>query len=88
MERTEIRESILDILQDINEDVDYESENKLMADEVLDSFDLITLASEIGEEFDKSGADKCLYHINLLYFCLYCLYCIIQYPKKCNGYCC
>ncbi len=52
MERTEIRESILDILQDINEDVDYESENKLMADEVLDSFDLITLASEIGEEFD------------------------------------
>lgn len=52
MERTEIRESILDILQDINEDVDYESENKLVADEVLDSFDLITLASEIGEEFD------------------------------------
>ena len=50
MERTEIRESILDILQDINEDVDYESENKLMADEVLDSFDLITLASEIGKE--------------------------------------
>ncbi|MGN1205364.1 MAG: phosphopantetheine-binding protein [Eubacterium sp.] len=52
MDTEEIRESILDILQELHEDVDFENEEQLVDNKVLDSFDLVTLVAELGEEFD------------------------------------
>ncbi len=52
MDVEEIRESILDILQELHEDIDFEAEEKMVDDKVLDSFDLVTLVTELGEEFD------------------------------------
>lgn len=49
---SEIREKLLEILTGLHEDVDFESEYALVDDKVLDSFDLVSLAGEIGEEFD------------------------------------
>ncbi len=43
---------LLEILQDIDDSVDYESETALIDDHILDSFGIITLISEIEEAFD------------------------------------
>ena len=48
----EIREKLLEILTGLHEDVDFEQETALVDGKVLDSFDLVSLAGEIGEEFD------------------------------------
>ena len=40
------------LLQELHEDVDYESEEALVDDKVLDSFDLVTLVTELNETFD------------------------------------
>jgi len=45
-------ETLLEILQDLHPDVDYATENKLIDDMILDSFDIVTLISEISEAFD------------------------------------
>ncbi len=52
MELEEIKEGILDILEELHADVDYEAEEALVDDKILDSFDLVTLVTELGEEFD------------------------------------
>lgn len=52
MNTTEIKEKILEILQELHEDVDFEAETALVDDKVLDSFDLITLVSELNDTFD------------------------------------
>ena len=39
----ETREIILDILQEMHEDIDYEKEKALVTDKILDSFDLVSL---------------------------------------------
>ncbi|MCR4759700.1 MAG: acyl carrier protein [Oscillospiraceae bacterium] len=48
----EIRETIIGILQDLHEDVDFENETKLIDRKILDSFDIVTLISELTNEFD------------------------------------
>lgn len=45
-------EELLDILNDINPDVDYEKEENLIDGKVYDSFSIITLISAISETFD------------------------------------
>ena len=45
----ETREIILDILQEMHEDIDYEKEKALVTDKILDSFDLV---SELTDAFD------------------------------------
>lgn len=45
-------ETLLEILKDLHPDVDFETEDKLIDDMILDSFDIVTLISEISEEFD------------------------------------
>ena len=45
-------EELLEILNDINPDVDYETEDNLIDGKVYDSFSIITLISNICEEFD------------------------------------
>ena len=52
MDKDEIREEILELLQELHEDVDYETEESLVDDKVLDSFDLVTLVTELNETFD------------------------------------
>ena len=55
----EIRETIIEILQDLHEDVDFENETKLIDGKILDSFDIVTLISELSNEFDVTiPADK------------------------------
>ena len=45
-------EELLEILNDINPDVDYSKEKNLIDGKVYDSFSIITLVSNISEEFD------------------------------------
>lgn len=53
-------EELLDILMDIDPDVDYENEKKLIDGKILDSFSIITLISEISEAFDIEISPKYL----------------------------
>lgn len=45
-------EELLEILQELHSDVDFETEDKLVDDKILDSFDLVTLVTELGDTFD------------------------------------
>ena len=45
-------EELLEILNDINPDVDYSKGKNLIDGKVYDSFSIITLVSNISEEFD------------------------------------
>lgn len=45
-------EELLKILSELHPDVDFESEEHLIDDMILDSFDIVTLISEIHEVFD------------------------------------
>ena len=48
----ETREIILDILQEMHEDIDFQKEQALVTNKVLDSFDLVSLVSELTDAFD------------------------------------
>ena len=45
-------EELLEILNDLNPDIDYETEDKLIDNKCYDSFKIITLISAISETFD------------------------------------
>lgn len=45
-------ETLLNILSELHEDVDFERETALIDDKLLDSFDIVTLVAEIDAEFD------------------------------------
>jgi len=45
-------EELLEILNELHDDIDYETETRLVDDKLFDSFDLITLVTEIGDTFD------------------------------------
>jgi D-alanine--poly(phosphoribitol) ligase subunit 2 len=47
-------EALLEILQELHADVDFENCDTLIDDQILDSFDIITLISEVSSEFDVS----------------------------------
>ena len=51
MDVEEIREGVLAILKELHEDIDFEAEDKMVEDKILDSFDLVTLVTELGEDF-------------------------------------
>lgn len=42
---------LLDILKDIRPDVDFENETALIDDGILDSFDVVSIISEIDDQF-------------------------------------
>lgn len=48
----EIMETIMEILTDLHEDVDFETCDTLIDDKILDSFDIITIISEIADQLD------------------------------------
>lgn len=57
----ENKEALLDILKELHPDVDFENETNLIGDKVLDSFDIVSLVTEIGDEFDvEIGASDLL----------------------------
>jgi D-alanine--poly(phosphoribitol) ligase subunit 2 len=45
-------EKLLKILKDLHEDVDFETSEKLIDRKILDSFDIITIITEIDSEYD------------------------------------
>lgn len=47
-------ERLLEILHSLHEDVEFETETALVDDGVLDSLDIVTLITEINDEFDVS----------------------------------
>ena len=53
METIEL-DDIIEILQDVEEDVDYEHETKLVDNRILDSFDILSIISALNDEFDVS----------------------------------
>lgn len=48
----EIKETLLRILGDLHPDVDFETNESLIDDGVLDSLDIVTIISEISAELD------------------------------------
>ena len=42
----------MEILMDLRPDVDFENERKLIADGILESFDIMSLVAELEDEFD------------------------------------
>lgn len=57
-------ERLIEILNEINPDVDYESEDNLIDGKVLDSFSIISLITAISEEFDIEIGPKWLKNEN------------------------
>lgn len=45
-------EQLMEILEGIRPDVDFENETALIDDEILESFDIVSLVSELIEAFD------------------------------------
>lgn len=47
-------EQILEILEGMHPEVDFEKCKTLIDDKIIDSFDIVTLISDLSEEFDIS----------------------------------
>ena len=46
------KEELENILKDIRSDVDFKNEKHLITDEILTSFDIVSLVAEIQDKFD------------------------------------
>ncbi len=53
-------EELLEILEEINPDIDYETESRLIDGKVLDSFSIVSLVAEISDAFDIEISPKYL----------------------------
>ena len=51
-------EKLLEILTDLHSDVDFETEENLIDDGILDSMDIISLITEISDEYDVTITAK------------------------------
>ena len=45
-------EKLLEILRDLHDDVDFEAEEALIDDGILDSLDIVAIVTEVTSEFD------------------------------------
>ncbi len=45
-------DTLLEILEDLHPEVDFETCDTLVDDKIIDSFDIVSIISEINEEFD------------------------------------
>jgi acyl carrier protein len=45
-------ETILEILSGLHPEIDFESCNTLIDDKIIDSFDIVSIISDISDEFD------------------------------------
>lgn len=46
-----MKDQVLKILKGVRKDVDFEKETKLIDDGILDSFDIISIVSDLNDEF-------------------------------------
>lgn len=54
-------EELLEILKNIRADVEFETEDKLIDNSILDSFDIIAIVSELNDHYDiEISADDLL----------------------------
>ena len=51
-------EKLLEILRELHPDVDYENEEHLIDDAILDSLDIVSLIAEISDTFDVTITAK------------------------------
>ncbi len=59
--RTEtVMNELMEILNDIDPDIDYETETNLIDGKVLDSFSIVNLVAQISSEFDITISPKYL----------------------------
>ena len=56
----DIRKTILEILEEINDGVDYENAERIIDDGLLDSFEIVALVTELGDAFDITISPKWL----------------------------
>lgn len=49
-----MREELMEILEELRPDVEFEKEKKLIDDGILDSFDIVSLVGELNNAFDVS----------------------------------
>lgn len=47
-----MKEKVIEILEGVRADIDFNKEQKLIDDEILDSFDIISIVGELNEAFD------------------------------------
>lgn len=47
-------DELMEILEELRPDVEFENENKLIDDGILDSFDIVSLVGELNDAFDVS----------------------------------
>lgn len=47
-----MKEQLLEILDDLRPDIDFETETELVTNGVLDSFDIVSLVAQLNDEFD------------------------------------
>lgn len=47
-----MKEKVLSVLQGVRKDIDFEHAVKLIDDDILDSFDIISIVSDLNETFD------------------------------------
>lgn len=45
-------EELMEILEDLRPDVDFENEDGLIANAILDSFDIVSLVANLNDHFD------------------------------------
>ncbi len=45
-------EALMDILEELHPEVDFETCTTLVDDKIIDSFDIVSIISEINEEYD------------------------------------
>jgi len=45
-------EDLIAILEELHDDIDYETCTTLIDDKILDSFDIVTIVAEVNNEFD------------------------------------
>ena len=47
-----VKEELMEILEELHPEVDFESEDALVSGKVLDSFDIVNLVTELDDAFD------------------------------------
>ncbi|MBQ7115646.1 MAG: acyl carrier protein [Clostridia bacterium] len=45
-------EKLLEILKSVRDDIDFENEDKLIDNEILDSFDIVSIVGELCDAYD------------------------------------
>ncbi len=58
------KDTILEILMDVRPDIDYEAEDALVDDHVMESFDIVALVSALSDEFGITIRPKDLKPVN------------------------